>query len=247
MNFESINIFGLRIDKTGYSDLLAYVENSIGTSSHSIVAYANANTLNLAYNDNGLRECINSFGVVHPDGIGTYMASRSLYWNNGLHSRFTGSDFYQLLAAKAIEKNWSVYFFGHDSNTLQKIKLNLPHLNIAGISAGFNYTDDEVDRNISKANPQLLIIGLPSPAQETWLCRNKDRIPFGCAILTGDGIKIFAGTKIRGPKIIRNLGFEWLVRMISNPILYWKRYFFGIPLFLYRIFNKKMAILRKNR
>ena len=43
-------------------------------------------------------------------------------------------------------------------------------------------------------------------------------------IAVGDGIKMFAGTKVRGHKFIQKLGFEWLYRLLMNPQLYWKRY-----------------------
>ena len=247
MTFENINIFGLRIDKAGYNDLLAFVEDSIKADLHSCIAYANANILNMIYNDNTLKEYINSFSVIHPDGVGAYLASKRLYGNNGIKARFTGSDFYPLLAAKAIEKNWSVFFFGHKKSILEKIKTNLPDLNVAGMNEGFGFVEEDVIEKINKTNPQLLIVGLPSPKQEKWLFRNRDKISFGCAILTGDGIKVFAGIKIRGPKFIRALGFEWLIRIVSNPAVYWRRYIVGIPLFLYRIVNKKLAILHKNR
>jgi len=245
--FENINIFGLRIDKANYNELLAFVEDSIIADSHSCIAYANANLLNLVYKDNKLRECINTFSVIHPDGVGVYLASKRLYGNNGIKARFTGSDFYPLLAAKAIEKKRSVFFFGHSAETLEKIRTNIPGLNIAGMNEGYDFDEREIIEKINRSKPQLLIIGLPSPQQELWLYKNRDKISFGCAILTGEGIKVFAGTKIRGPKIIRALGFEWFVRLIFNPAVYWKRYLIGIPLFLYRIVNKKLAILHKNR
>jgi N-acetylglucosaminyldiphosphoundecaprenol N-acetyl-beta-D-mannosaminyltransferase len=59
----------------------------------------------------------------------------------------------------------------------------------------------------------------------------------------GDGIKVFAGIKLRGPGFIRAIGMEWFVRFLSNPFKYWKRYIWGNPLFLYRIFRDKMAKL----
>lgn len=247
MNFESINIFGLRIDRLDYDELLTYIENSIASDSHNIVGYANAHLLNTVFDNRNLRDCINSFSVIHPDGIGVYWASRRLFKNEGLKERFTGSDFYLHLARKAIEKYWSVFFFGHDIKTLEKIRINLPGLNIAGLNEGYAFMEEDIIEKINRSKPQLLIIGLPTPQQEKWLYNNKDKLSFSCALLTGDGIKVFAGTKIRGPRIVRALGFEWLVRIICNPIKYWKRYVIGIPLFLGRIFNKKMANLQKNR
>jgi N-acetylglucosaminyldiphosphoundecaprenol N-acetyl-beta-D-mannosaminyltransferase len=58
-------------------------------------------------------------------------------------------------------------------------------------------------------------------------------------IAVGDGIKVFAGNKRRGPKILQKLGLEWFVRFIFEPKRLWKRYLFGIPLFIFRVIKFK--------
>lgn len=246
MGFDNVKIFGLRIDNINYNQLLGSIEDSVLSNSHNCIAYANVHALNKIYSDNILRDCINSFSLIHPDGVGAYLASRYLYGRKGIKSRFTGSDFYPLLAEKAIEKNWKVFFFGHDIITLEKIRINYPKMNIVGLNEGYLFNENEIINKINETKPELLVIGLGFGKQEKWLFKNKDKLYFNVSIIVGDGIRVFAAIKKRGPKFMRKMGLEWLVRFMKNPIKHWNRYIIGNPLFLYRIFKFKLSNLTNN-
>jgi len=245
INNEKINIFGLQIDKVDYGLLLSKIYISVTQKKKLAIVYANSNTLNSIYKNNSLKEKLNSFNIVHPDGIGIYFASRLINGKNGLRQRMTGSDFYPKLIQEAKKRNWSIYFFGHDTDTLQKIKEYRIDLNIAGFSEGYNFVTDYVINNINDSQANILIVGLGSPLQEEWIYSNKDKLICNIIIAVGDGIKVFADTKIRGPVFLRKIGFEWLVRFFGNPKKYWKRYIIGNPLFLYRIIIFKLSKFAK--
>jgi N-acetylglucosaminyldiphosphoundecaprenol N-acetyl-beta-D-mannosaminyltransferase len=44
-----------------------------------------------------------------------------------------------------------------------------------------------------------------------------------------------AGTKIKAPEFIANLGLEWILRLIQEPKRLFRRYFVDNSLFLYLI------------
>jgi N-acetylglucosaminyldiphosphoundecaprenol N-acetyl-beta-D-mannosaminyltransferase len=44
-----------------------------------------------------------------------------------------------------------------------------------------------------------------------------------------------AGTKIKAPEFIANLGLEWILRLIQEPKRLFRRYFIDNSLFLYLI------------
>jgi N-acetylglucosaminyldiphosphoundecaprenol N-acetyl-beta-D-mannosaminyltransferase len=203
------------------------------------VSYANANTINFSVKDNLFLNILNNFDIVHTDGIGIYLALKFLKIKN--ISGFTGSDFYEVLIKYIIKSNLSCYFFGHDEDTLNRIQTVNPRLKIAGTHTGFDYDSAEVAENIFQCTPDILIIGLSQPLQEVWVNQNKDKLKNKILICVGDGIKVFAGTKTRGPVFVRKIGLEWLIRLIIHPIKYGKRYLIGNPLFLYRIIRLKIA------
>lgn len=249
MNKKRININGINIDILNYSQLSEDIKDAIVRGSQKTIAYSNANSINLSYTKHppdkfkSLKDSLNRFDINHPDGIGIYIASKILFGKSGLNERFTGSDLYPLLVNDAIKNKWKVFFFGHDDETLIKINSNLPGLAIAGIQNGFEYDDKELITKINTANTDILIIGLGTPRQEYWVSKYKNKLNCKVILCVGDGIKVFAGNKKRAPEFMRKTGLEWLARFAQNPLKYFKRYFLGNPLFLYRIIRIKMSKL----
>jgi exopolysaccharide biosynthesis WecB/TagA/CpsF family protein len=241
---DTVELAGININNLTYDDLNSIIEASVIKENQTLITYANANSINCVYSDSKTKQLLTSFDVIHPDGFGIYAASKFLYGSNGFKERFTGSDYYPLFISKAIKCKWKVFFFGHDKQTLHKIYRNCPGLNICGTNPGYNYTDDDVIDKINSAKPDVLIVGLSFPIQEEWILRNNNKIHTKAVLCVGDGIKVFAGTKKRGPEFLRYLGLEWLIRFLSNPIKYFKRYIIGNPLFLYRIILLKIRKFR---
>lgn len=239
-NIDSTEVFEINVSKLTSENFLKCIGSSIKENKKLSIAYANADTLNKIYNDKNLKKIYNAFELVHPDGIGIYLASKFLSGKCGLDERLTGSDFYEVLIKESIKENWSYFFFGHDELTLQKIGKAYPDLNISAVQEGYKFDNEKVIEEINKINPDIIIIGLSCPIQEKWIYENKSRINFKVILAVGDGIKIFAKLKKRGPLFLRKLGFEWLTRYTLNPVSNFRKYILGNPLFIYRVIKDKL-------
>lgn len=240
---NNLDILYLEISKVDYSDILISIKNTFLEGKQIIITGANVNTINLALENLKFGEVLSKFNLVHPDGIGVFLASKFLYGKNGFTKRITGSDFYIELIKESLKHNWSFFFFGDTDETLSKISKANPGLCVKGFCNGFNFNNDELIKNINTAKPDILIVGLGSPKQEDWIVTNRDKINTKIIIAVGDGIKVFAGTKKRGTKLVRILGLEWFVRLINEPKRLWRRYLIGIPLFIFRILYYKFRII----
>ncbi len=241
INISKVNIGGLNIDNVDYSKLASRISEAISNNSKLFISYANAHIINCTYKNTGLRDKINSFDLIHPDGIGIYLASKILYGSGGLQKRVSGSDFYPSLSELCTKNNYTVFFFGHDEKTLGLIKKNYPQLSIAGLQKGYDFDDESVLRAIDSAAPKIMVTGLGFPKQEEWVLKYRERLNCNVSICVGEGIRVFAGTKIRGPEFMRALGLEWFVRFLLHPIKYFNRYIIGNPLFLLRILLIKIS------
>lgn len=237
-------IFGLRINRMTYESFLSIISEAIEKKEKKFIAYANAHTLNMMYEDTEFKKLFLNFDIIHPDGIGIYMASRFLYGEKGLDYRITGSDFYELLIKVSIKKKWSYFFFGHDNETLECIKKNHPELIIKGVNEGYHFDSTEVLGKINNSDADILIVGLSSPRQEIWMSENKKEIKAKIVIAVGDGIKVFAGNKTRGPEIFRKAGLEWFFRFLGNPSSNFKKYIIGNPLFVFRVIKKRLNYIK---
>jgi exopolysaccharide biosynthesis WecB/TagA/CpsF family protein len=245
LSLNNIKIFDVNITNLTSGEFLSYISKAIEEKSKIIIAYANAHTINKSLTDSHLKEIFNGFDIIHPDGTGINLASRFLYGKKGFKEKIVGSDFYYQLTNEGIKKNWKFYFFGHDNLTLDKIKSKNPRLNVSGYNDGYNFNTENVIINLNNLNPDILIIGLGFPVQEKWIINNYKKINTSVIIAVGDGIKIFAGTKFRGPKIIRIIGLEWLMRLLHEPTRLWRRYLLGIPIFIFNVIKLKVKLMSK--
>jgi N-acetylglucosaminyldiphosphoundecaprenol N-acetyl-beta-D-mannosaminyltransferase len=244
-NYRKVSIRGIKIDDITYQDLCEYIERNITAGKQAVVAYANADTINRSYSNPEIINGINSFDIVHPDGIGIFLASRLLFGRKGFRKRFTGSDFYPYLINTALKNNYSIFFFGGEPKTLSLLKENQPDLIIAGTHEGYYFNDEEVVSAINSANADILVAGLGRGKQEKWIIANRAKLNSKIIIAVGEGIKVFEGGKKRGPVFLRKTGLEWLVRFFFNPIKHFKRYIIGNPLFLCRIITLKLRNLKE--
>lgn len=236
---QLFELFGIKINNISGNELLQFINEAISLKYNKKITYAHFNTLNQLYENKSLSFLFNQFDYVHPDGIGILLGSKLLFSEDGLDKRITGSDFYPTLISTAIQKKWRMFFFGDKPEILERIRIKNSELIVTGHIPGYDYDSDGVVKQVNKTKPDILIVGLGQPLQEKWIIENKDNLDVNVIIAVGDGIKVFAGIKPRGPKFIQKMGLEWLIRLIHNPRQYWKRYLIGIPLFIFRILKEK--------
>ncbi|MBN2410003.1 MAG: WecB/TagA/CpsF family glycosyltransferase [Candidatus Aminicenantes bacterium] len=241
----STTILGMPVSKLTSRELVNLIQVAIDSGNTLKIAYANAHTLNMAYQDGVLGRIFHAFDLIHPDGIGVYWASRIMDRNDALPERMTGSDFYRLLVEYSLKNNWRLFFFGHSPEILGRLKDNSPGLNIVGLQEGYHFRDDEVIAAINRAHPDVLIVGLSCPKQEKWIHAHGDRLNTKVILAVGDGIRVFSGDKLRGPRILQRLGLEWFIRFLSNPVKHFRRYVIGNPLFILRVLNAKRSGVRR--
>ena len=63
----------------------------------------------------------------------------------------------------------------------------------------------------------LLFVALGHIKQEKWIAANLDKIPVHLAMGVGGAFDYLSGRVPRAPKWMRDLGFEWLFRLIMQP------------------------------
>jgi exopolysaccharide biosynthesis WecB/TagA/CpsF family protein len=239
MPIKTFNLLGIQLHNVSYSEILNTIQRTIQNQSQIIISYANLNSINLSYTNEGIKNLFPKFDIVHPDGFGVYLGLKILFGKESPANRMNGSDLYGSLIQYGREHNYNFFFFGDEDITLNLIKSNWPELNVVGTQNGFNFDDSSLITKINQSNADILIVGLGTPKQEKWIVQNRKSINSKAIIAVGDGIKVFSGTKRRGPKIIQQLGFEWAIRLFFEPNRLWKRYFIGIPLFIFRVIKFK--------
>lgn len=94
-----------------------------------------------------------------------------------------------------------------------------PNFSFACDEGSFEKFDEKrILQKIEKSGAQVLFVAFGAPRQEFWLARNLPKLPqIRLGIGVGGAFDFLAGKVRRAPTFLRNLGFEWLWRLIYQP------------------------------
>ena len=154
--------------------------------------------------------------------------------------RMSGPDLMKRLLKACSVSGISVYFYGSTETVLAKlhdrIKEQFPDLQVAGMTSppfrSLSAEEDQADvAKINDSGAGIIFVGLGCPKQEQWMAKHRDHIK-GVMIGVGAAFDFHAGTLQRAPQWIRESGFEWLHRLLSEPRRLGMRYFVTNSLFL---------------
>ena len=239
---NTVKILNTYISQTSVKEVSKILNNN-----HSLkVAICNTNTVVRSSRDAGLNEIINSFDIKTPDGFPIAKSSSILYKNN--QERVDGYKVFLSTIQEGIIGNTSHYFFGSDEHILKQLINNLrrdfPEINIAGFYSPpiGNYkelTDSKYINDIQESKPDIVWVSLGFPKQEMFIEHLLTKYPIKSNLVgVGAVFEWVAGTKIKAPEFIANLGLEWVLRLVQEPKRLYKRYFIDNFLFLYLIIKQ---------
>ena len=91
-------------------------------------------------------------------------------------------------------------------------------------------------KNIIEEKPDIVWVSLGFPKQELFIDLLQKKYSIKSNLVgVGAVFEWVAGTKIKAPEFIANLGLEWVLRLIQEPKRLFRRYFIDNSLFLYLI------------
>lgn len=225
------------------NEVKSLVKESLNKNSNILLTYFNQNCYNHYISHSDYRELIDKRFMVYLDGIGMYFALK--YFGYESVERFNASDFNYSLFDLFAKESKTIFLIGGDFSE-KKIfkKAKVYNINIVGYSSGFFESSDyeNLVKSIRSSAPHIVIIGMGVPKQEILAAELSKSITVDEIICVGNFLEFYFGTKSRIPKLLRNLGVEWLFRLISEPKRLWKRYLLGIPKFIANIVRLKKVM-----
>jgi|TARA_B110000881_G_scaffold60862_1_gene52333 N-acetylglucosaminyldiphosphoundecaprenol N-acetyl-beta-D-mannosaminyltransferase len=219
------------------------VSKILNTTNSLKVAICNTNTVVRSCKDKLLSEIINSFDIKTPDGFPIAKSSSLLYKNH--QHRVDGYNVFLSTIREGLKKNTSHYFFGSEKFILEKLiqtlEKDFPAINIAGsfsppIDSYEELTAKKYVDEMQKVKPDIVWVSLGFPKQEMFIELLQKKYPLKSNLVgIGAVFEWVAGTKIKAPELLANLGLEWIFRLIQEPKRLFRRYFVDNVLFLYLI------------
>lgn len=151
-------------------------------------------------------------------GARILLTPRYLYQR--IPEKITGASVFVDLVQVAHKNGKSIYLLGNwgDSakQTTEILSEQYSGLKVAGFS-NKTASDPSVLVDINEAKPDLLFVGFGPIRQERWIKENWDDLPVTIAIGIGGTFDYFSGNQLRPPQWVREIGLEWLFRLITQP------------------------------
>jgi N-acetylglucosaminyldiphosphoundecaprenol N-acetyl-beta-D-mannosaminyltransferase len=242
---KRINIQGLSIHNIDYMLVLSFIKKYLNSADKKTICFISAHCVNVARKDSEYKSIVNNFDLILPDGIG--MAFAGMMNKTPIKENLNGTDLIPRLFNDL--KQLKVFLLGGKPGVVEKVKVNLenkfPSINIVGYMHGYFSDEKEICNEMSKCNPDIILVAMGVPLQEKLIQKNKDKINTKLFIGVGGLFDFIAGINKRAPKCMRKLGLEWIYRIYQEPKRMWKRYIIGGPVFFYHAFKEMIYIKNK--
>jgi N-acetylglucosaminyldiphosphoundecaprenol N-acetyl-beta-D-mannosaminyltransferase len=204
------------------------------------VIFRDMNGIVLANRDEQILAAHRDAALVAPDGMPLVWLGRRVGYKE--MGRVYGPDFLLEFCRRYEGLGFRHFLYGGTDAVVEKLVIELtrlfPNLLICGrYSPPFRSINeplcvDDVER-IRAAKPDLVWVGIGSPKQELLMRMYRPELP-GCVLLgVGAAFDFHSKTKAQAPRWIRQSGFEWLFRLLTEPRRLGRRYLLGIPQFLW--------------
>ncbi len=234
---KSTKILGTKVSTENESQIIKKIIKSLRTSSEKIhIVTPNPEIIIYALRQKEYQGILDRAQVSLPDGVGVLSASKIL--QKGVLGRITGVDFMQKLVGECAKEGLTTGFFGGmpgvAERTAECLQKSYPNLKVVYKS---NVWDE---RQIKGKRIDVLFVALGFPKQEEWIAQNLDKIPVKCAMGVGGAFDYISGRVKRAPKFVRQIGLEWLFRLINEPWRFKRQ--LALPMFAYLILKERLKL-----
>lgn len=242
---RTFSVFGIKINNANLAEALKWMFSTRSLSSCEIGFFVNVNSINIALKNSQFKNTLQSANRVFADGSGIRLAAS--HTGERLRANLNGTDLLPHICRAAVEHNKSIYLLGSDVGIAEAAANNLRNkfvgLQVAGCHHGYfeNSENEKIINEINESGAHICLVALGSPLQETWLLENAHKLNCSTALAVGGLLDFYSGKIPRAPSWLRELGFEWVWRLLQEPVRKFNRYVVGNPVFLIRTFILNQA------
>lgn len=235
MDRDLVKLQGFGIDSFTMDEAVNYAANNSGQ-----IVTINPEMIAFGKKDKDFAHIINTAQLVVPDGIGVEIGLKLL---GHKVKRIPGIELGKALIIKFSKENKKIAFIGAKPQiaelAVKNLQNELQNINTVYIHDGYFENDDDIITELTKAEPDLILVALGSPKQEFFINKIKSKLPNSVMIGLGGSFDVWAGVVPRAPKIYQNLGLEWLYRTIKEPKRL-NRIFPTLPVFVINVLKERL-------
>ncbi|MEM2956653.1 MAG: WecB/TagA/CpsF family glycosyltransferase [Candidatus Pacearchaeota archaeon] len=188
-----------------------------------VIDFLNAYSVFLFKKNKNFRESITDYYYNFPDGISISILYFLKY--RKFLKRVPGPSFTEFFLKQKFAKNKKHFFLGLDKKNLIVVakKFRLPASNLYCYNPPYIKSDifskkerERISKLINKSKADYLWVGLGNPKKEILITQIYKKINIKVIFLVGAALDFISGVKKRAPKLLCNLGLEWLYRLVTD-------------------------------
>lgn len=220
-------LFGLPVDNLTLESAKTLLREKVSHKNSVVLSTINVNWVVQALTDPEFRAAILNSDIIVLDGKPLLWLAKCMGYP--MKETVPGSTLIQELHEEETEKPLSLFLFGGEEGAAE-LAMNQINQNQGGLRAvgslnpGFGTVEemstDAIISTINKAEPDILLIALGAKKGTQWIEHNRSRLNAKVISHLGATINFLAGTVKRAPLFIRNIGLEWLWRIVQEPKLF---------------------------
>ncbi len=243
---KEIKILDVKVNPIAKSEAIEKIDEFIVSKKPHQICTVNPEYMMAAQKDLEFKKIINEADLCVADGAGLWWASRyqnlkgksqkskDSNQSSIIKERITGIDLVYDICSLASKKGYSIYLLGAGPTVAEQtaliLKSKYPNLKIAGISEGIpqlttgrqiNLDTENFESNlavqISKLNPQILLVAYGAPKQDKFIYKHKKILNIPVMMGVGGSFDFISGRIKRAPKWMQKMHLEWLYRLINQP------------------------------
>jgi N-acetylglucosaminyldiphosphoundecaprenol N-acetyl-beta-D-mannosaminyltransferase len=229
---DCADITGILIDRLHRPEVLSRIDQYVQSRRPHQIVTVNADFLSIAEREPDFIELLNAAAISVPDGMPLIWLSRLL--GKPLPERITGTDLLTECAALAAAKGYRIFLLGAAPGVADAVAQHLttryPGLQIAGTYSPPYFAGRDTAAEaamvavVREAQPDLLFVAMGTPKQERWIYNHLDVLGVPVCIGVGGVFNFITGRIPRAPRLLQQLGMEWLFRLVLEPRRLWRRY-----------------------
>lgn len=219
---------------------LRIVSKHLAEREPCIVSFINPYAFDLRVGDQAYANALWQFDMVLADGIGV---AKALQWLNGMSVERQSFDatslFHPVLRQLNCMKKSVCLVGGHPGiaeRALQRMKQAYPDVDFLGAQDGYRAFDETIDWVLTR-NPDVVLVGMGAPIQESFLLRLKQAGFLGVGFTCGGFLDQYALDPKYYPGIVDRLELRWLYRMIKEPRRLSRRYLVQYQTFVFDLLS----------
>jgi exopolysaccharide biosynthesis WecB/TagA/CpsF family protein len=238
----SFRLLEIDIRNTTMDEAVSWIVERAAYGERTSMAFVNSDCLNAAVAQRDYRAVLQGADRVLPDGIGVNLACRMR--KIALVANLNGTDLFPELCKRAVAADLSIFLLGAGRGVAEAAAANVqalfPGLRIAGTQDGY-FEETETARIVQQINDSkadILLVAMGAPQQELWIDAHRHDLEVPVCMGVGGLFDFYSGRIPRAPLWMREIGLEWMWRLMQEPGRMWRRYVIGNPLFLYRVLRE---------